>query len=176
MKVIYFENLSFYLKKSKFYLSIIILASLTASTQIIGCTSPTKEKDQLETVKNDRDLIQQILGIYNRLPEKPKYYSGLNVQEINNDLKNNLGIKNSVLVHQTDIDSPAKISGIKRGDIITHINDNKIISIFDFMEFIQHDYGSEKPIKIKILRLLNGNFKKLNIYLQREEIQPKSQN
>ncbi|MEA3476472.1 MAG: trypsin-like peptidase domain-containing protein [Candidatus Cloacimonadota bacterium] len=96
---------------------------------------------------------------------------GFKVQDITPAIAYNLGLKSSqgVLVSYIEKDGPAEEAGLKRGDIITKIN-NQIINNADDAEIAVSDVRVGQELMIEILR----NGKKENIKLITKEYKDKS--
>lgn len=64
---------------------------------------------------------------------------GLHVQDITPDLVQSLGLdsQDGVLVADVVFDSPASKAGIRRGDIITEVNREKVNNLQDFQEMLE---------------------------------------
>ena len=56
---------------------------------------------------------------------------GISVQELTEDLQQVFGVNKGVVISEVQQGSPAENSGLKRGDVLTEINDRKVTSVND---------------------------------------------
>ena len=56
---------------------------------------------------------------------------GISVQELTEDLQQVFGVSKGVVISEVQQGSPAENSGLKRGDVLTEINDRKVTSVND---------------------------------------------
>lgn len=61
-------------------------------------------------------------------------YLGIYAQDISSDVRNELGLPQGAYIVDIDMDSPAMVSGIQRGDIIVQVGTQEIRSAEDYME------------------------------------------
>lgn len=80
-------------------------------------------------------------------------YLGVQLQELNKDLAPYFGVKEDegALILRVEEDSPAEKAGLKSGDVITKIDDEKISDPEDVKEIIS-DLEEDDQIKIEIVR------------------------
>jgi membrane-associated protease RseP (regulator of RpoE activity) len=124
-------------------------------------------RELLRNLENSRDLQVEVLREGNPLtvtvtPEKRDFPAfrhimggrrlGVNLQELNPDLAAYFQVdpNEGVLVARVEPDSPAEKAGIHAGDIITHIDGNKVNSAEDVSRMISE--GDRETIEIIILR------------------------
>jgi len=78
-------------------------------------------------------------------------YVGIHMQELNEDLAPYFGIKSKegVLILNVVKNSPAGEAGIKAGDVLTKIGDEKVSAIDDVMEILSdHEKGDELSFEV----------------------------
>ena len=80
-------------------------------------------------------------------------YLGVQLQDLNKDLAPYFGVKENegALILSVEEDSPAEKAGLKAGDVITKIDDEKVTDPEDVKEIIS-DLEEDDVIKIEIVR------------------------
>lgn len=98
-------------------------------------------------------------------------WMGITVQEITKDIKDSLGENiNGVLVSSVEKGSPAAKAGIKVGDIITAINNEKITNTKKLVRVVS-SYNPGTEINVSISRNLAKNRKDLNLKVKIAKLQ-----
>ncbi len=94
---------------------------------------------------------------------------GVQVQELNEDLAPYFNVeKNSgVLITEVTEDSPAEKAGLKAGDVITKINDEKISDHRDLIETLD-DYEEGEAVTVEYVR--KGKTEKAEVELEDSEL------
>ena len=59
-------------------------------------------------------------------------YLGVVIQNITNELSKSLNLKSGLLVSDVSISSPAEYGGVKKGDILTHLNNQSVTNVSQF--------------------------------------------
>ncbi len=97
-----------------------------------------------------------------------KAYLGVELQELNKDLAPYFGIKEDegALILGVHEDSPAEKAGLKSGDVITKIDDEKISDPEDVQEIIS-ELEEDDEIKIEIMR--QNRKQTINVTLEEHE-------
>lgn len=106
---------------------------------VVAHTSPGKQVEVIVIRDGKEKVIKTTLD---KLEDRTAKASiniekfGLHVQNITPELLESLGLdsKEGVLVSDVLFDSPASTAGIKRGDIITEVNREKVQNLTDFRE------------------------------------------
>lgn len=95
---------------------------------------------------------------------------GVSVQSLTEQLGGYFGVKDGqgVLVTEVVADSAAAKAGLKAGDVILEIDDQKVKDINDLMAAVAKK--EEGPLAVKVLR--NRDEKKLTVTLEKREVRP----
>jgi len=85
--------------------------------------------------------------------ERGNAYLGVHLQELNDDLAHYFGVKpeQGALIMEVEKDSPAEQAGLKSGDVITKIDDEKITNPDDVVEIIS-DFEEDDEVELAIVR------------------------
>lgn len=99
----------------------------------------------------------------------PKYYSGLVVSDITQEL---MGLEpafayGGVLVHSTAPGSSSELSGLLRGDIITAVNGLSVRNARQFLYQFQNDQHQGLELELDVYRV-NGRLERKRVILKRE--------
>jgi S1-C subfamily serine protease len=82
--------------------------------------------------------------------KKPRIYFGIKAEDLTEAARQEHRISNGIYVSEAQTDSPAFEAGLKNGDIILSINDNAILNISNFYNYISvFKPGDEITVKIK---------------------------
>ncbi len=117
-----------------------ITSAMIPFAQGIGFAIPINNvKKLLDSLRNYGRIVKPYLGIY-----------GIT---INDSISNyySLPVKNGVLITDVSINSPAYHAGLRRGDIITGINDKNLDGI-DHLKYILESEGPGKIVELEIIR------------------------
>ncbi len=117
-----------------------ITSAMIPFAQGIGFAIPINNvKKLLDSLKNYGRIVKPYLGIY-----------GIT---INDSISNyySLPVKNGVLITDVSTNSPAYHAGLRRGDIITGVNDKNLDGI-DHLKYILESEGPGKIVELEIIR------------------------
>lgn len=81
---------------------------------------------------------------------------GVTVADLTKEQKQEIGIKNGVLIRQV-VDGPAAMMGLRQGDVITHLNNQAIDSASQFAK-IAKDLPAKRSISMRVLRGEQASF------------------
>lgn len=97
-------------------------------------------------------------------------YLGIFPQELTPELAEGLEMPNAkgILIGRVVENTPAEKSGLKRGDIVTHLNGEKVTDVNDFRLRVA-DFPVGDPIKLEILR--EGQKKNVQVVLEERPTQ-----
>lgn len=110
---------------------------------------------QVEALRNGQPLTLTVTPEKREFPSFPRMggrYLGVNLQNLDPDLAAYFQVdpNEGVLVTRIEPDSPAAKAGFHSGDIITHINGNKINSAEDVSRIISD--GDTETVEVIVLR------------------------
>lgn len=88
-------------------------------------------------------------------------YFGILAEEVPSDVLMAAGLTNGIYVREVMENSPAAESGIKKGDIITHVGTAKITSMYTFMTLMQNSNVND-VIVVKLQRAVQQAYKEMN--------------
>ena len=106
--------------------------------------------------------IPENVFVYKYDHEKVKWI-GIQPKELNEQLLKTYNLENGVLIERVFEDAPAEDAGLLAGDIITHINDQKIENTKSLIKFIQSkeideeiDIAIKRGTELKIIKTKIG--------------------
>jgi S1-C subfamily serine protease len=84
--------------------------------------------------------------------EKRKYI-GTYMESLNKDLLDFFGVKeeSGLLINRLTKDGPAEKAGVKVGDVVVRVDDQKVTSVGDLSELIQHKNKGDR-VKLEVIR------------------------
>ncbi|GHM58247.1 MAG: serine protease [Candidatus Mesenet longicola] len=101
-------------------------------------------------IQDDEDLTQDEDDLYFD-------YIGVTVSSLPNEFKKENDGVNGIVVLNVDVKSNAHAKGIRRGDIITHINQNEIKNIDEFKKIISQVKKEDKESVALLIKRQNNN-------------------
>ena len=119
---------------------------------LLGCAQQSPVKD-LKTFNNicipsGMLLIELNAQVYNNYLAQNMVYS----ETAQYDKLINLVVSEGLLVMVIYVDEPAWESGIRKYDVITEVNGNKVFSYDDFVDEVNIAYESSNYIPLKVIR------------------------
>jgi len=135
---------------------------LNINSELIGINTAIYAKAQGIGFAIPINKAKRVINDLIKYGEVQQAWLGLSVQEMDHTLRRYMGspANQGVIVNEVMNDSPAQKAGIRQGDIILSIEDQKIITESDY-EFIVKDLTSGEKITINIFR--NGQKKNFSV-------------
>lgn len=87
-------------------------------------------------------------------------YFGIKAQNVTGTMATLYGLPVGIYVTEVELDSPAYLSGLQPGDIITEIDGNMVLTIQAFSEKL-YQYGADQEIHVTAKRFGNGEYKEM---------------
>ena len=137
---------------------------------IIDNSYNNKDTKNLLSAVGITELMDMILKLSNgeQIP-----YLGMHVQDIPNEARSELGLPQGAYIFNMDMDSPAMLSGIQRGDIIVQVGLQEIRSASDYMEtLLEAPIGKE--LRIVVYRESLDDYEQMEFTVQPAQ-QPNAQ-
>ena len=94
-------------------------------------------------------------------------YLGIHAQDITSQVRNELGLPQGAYIFDIDMDSPAMLNGIQKGDILVQVDTQEIRSASDYMNALRN-VDREKSIKIVVKRASMDMFEEMQFTVQPE--------
>lgn len=94
-------------------------------------------------------------------------YMGIYAQDITSQARKELGLPQGAYIFDIDMDSPAMLNGIQKGDILVQVNTQEIRSAADYMNALRNA-DVEKSIKIVVKRASMDAFEEMQFTVQPE--------
>ena len=138
--------------------------------QIIGLITQNLSDGSLNSVSTAIG-ISRLKPIIEKLANKvERIYFGITGEDIPSEVLEDYGLNNGLYITKVVQDSPAFISGVKPGDIITGINEYTVSSVTNFVSIINNcEVGT--VVNVSIQRQSKGEWKEvvLEITLDKKE-------
>lgn len=97
-------------------------------------------------------------------------YVGLYVQDISTQVRKEQNLPQGAYISDIDMDSPAMLKGIQKGDIISQVNDKEINTASDYMNAIRScEVGDE--ITITVLRASKDDYEQMKFVVTTQDNQ-----
>lgn len=113
-------------------------------------------------VSGMREIIDKTLN------NQPRIYCGLLLETVDEQIRGNYNLPDGVYVREVRPSSPAISAGLKNGDIILQVGETAIDGVRQFYEVISAA-GTGGSVRITVNRELQGEWKKLSLYMTPEE-------
>ncbi len=97
-------------------------------------------------------------------------YLGIHAQDISIDVRNELGLPQGAYIVDIDMDSPAMLSGIQRGDIIVQVGAKEIRNAADYMEAL-FNAEIDRDLSIYVYRESRDDYQKMQ-FVATPSLQP----
>ena len=112
--------------------------------------------------------ITELKGLITKLSNGETIpYLGIYAQDIAPQVRNELEIPQGAYIFDIDMDSPAMLNGIQKGDILVQVDAQEIRSAADYMNALRNADG-EKSIKIVVKRASKDAFEEMQFTVQPE--------
>lgn len=118
---------------------------------LLSAVGITELKGMIEKLSNGYDI--PYLGIY--------------AQDVSAKARLELGVPVGAYIYDIDLDSPAMVKGLQKGDIITAIGDNEIRSAAGYMNILR-SYEVGKEVKIEVMRASQDAYEKMTFMIEIE--------
>ena len=130
-------------------------------------------KGELKTVKvklGQRELAEAIAfpSVSDTPPPKVEKILGMNLSELNDELRTKFNLDTEttgLIVLDVSNDSEAAQKGVKVGDLIVEVSQERIAFLKDFKEFVKSSISSGKVSLLFLLRS-DGDFRFLSLRLE----------
>jgi serine protease Do len=130
--------------------------------EVIGIITQ-KLKDEYNGNVNTAIGISQIKDIIESMVNKrDRSYFGIKGADMNEAALTQAGVENGICVIEVESDSPALAAGLQNGDIITQINDTKILSVKTFYSIVSSS-APKDIMKVTIMRNENDTFNQMEL-------------
>lgn len=122
---------------------------------VIGISVSVERKTFAATGISDLKSMIEELSNGNRV-----VYFGIRAQNVTGTMATLYGLPVGIYVTEVELDSPAYLSGLQPGDIITEIDGNMVLTIQAFSEKL-YQCGGDREIHITAKRFGNGEYKEM---------------
>lgn len=99
--------------------------------------------------------------------DKKGGYMGVELDNVNDQMKEYFEVDNGALIKKVNEDSPAEKAGLKAGDIITKINDKKIEDVSDVVRTVNY-YDPEDEVTVYFVR--KGDSESADVVLGKKKL------
>lgn len=105
--------------------------------------------------------ITELKGMITKLSNGESIpYMGICAQNISTQVKLEIGISQGVYISNIEMDSPAMLNGIQKGDIIVKAGAQTVYAVSDYMNVLRNA-SLETPLKISVLRASKDGYEKM---------------
>ena len=112
--------------------------------------------------------ITELKGLITKLSNGEAIpYLGIHAQNITSQARNEMGLPQGAYIFDIDMDSPAMVNGIQKGDILVQVNSQDIRNAADYMNALRN-VGADKSIKIVVKRASLDAFEEMQFMVQPE--------
>jgi serine protease Do len=140
-------------------------------TATIGATSGRGLSLDIERLEREMDRVRVF-----RMPDLPSPMMswrttilGIEAESLGEQLAEYFGVKEGVLVRTVFKDSPAEKAGIKAGDVITKVGDDKVASPQELSRRLREARREQKTVTLTLVR----NRKEMTVTVSLAEVAPR---
>ena len=126
-----------------------VLVSLRG--KVLGLIDNSYESGATEDVVNAVGITELKPLIESLSNGTPRAYLGVQGMDITYSMKNTYGLPEGIYLREVDLDSPAMNSGVQRGDILTAVNGDPVISYHDFILWLS-DMTPGTKVRLSLAR------------------------
>lgn len=110
--------------------------------------------------------ITELKGMITKLSNgEPIPYLGIYAQDIDTQVRNDLGLPQGAYISDIDMDSPAMLNGVQKGDILVRVGTQEIRSAADYMNVLRN-VSTERSINIVVQRASNNAYEEMQFTIQ----------
>lgn len=97
-------------------------------------------------------------------------YLGIYAQNISSQTRSELGLPQGAYIFDIDMDSPAMLNGIQKGDILVEIGTQEIRNASDYMEALR-ETSTEKNVRVVVRRASLDEYKEMQFMVQPKSLE-----
>lgn len=97
-------------------------------------------------------------------------YLGIYAQNISSQTRSELGLPQGAYIFDIDMDSPAMLNGIQKGDILVEVGAQEIRNASDYMEALR-EASTEKNIRVVVRRASLDEYKEMQFMVQPQSLE-----
>lgn len=97
-------------------------------------------------------------------------YLGIYAQNISSQTRSELGLPQGAYIFDIDMDSPAMLNGIQKGDILAEIGTQEIRNASDYMEALR-EASTEKNIRVVVRRASLDEYEEMQFMVQPQSLE-----
>lgn len=115
--------------------------------------------------------ITELKGIITKLSNgEPIPYLGLYTQDVSSQIRSELGLPQGAYIFDIDMDSPAMLNGIQKGDILIQLDTQEIGSAAEYMNALRNA-SVEQSIKIVVYRANQDQYEQMEFMVQPQPLE-----
>lgn len=134
---------------------------------IIGIAKSTTDMKNIISALGISELKKVIAKMSN---DDPIAYMGVYGVDVTDKAHEDLGVPYGAYINQVSIDSPAMMSGIQRGDVITEFDGVEIKNYDSYVEVLMRT-PAEKEVQVKIMRQVQDDYKEMTFDITLSTVQ-----
>jgi len=137
------------------------------SGEVIGIIDNSHNNDDTKNLLSAVG-ITELKGLISKLSNgEPIPYLGIYVQDISEQTREELGLPQGAFIVDIDMDSPAMLKGIQKGDILVKVGIREIKNAADYMNVLRN-VPAESSINIVVQRASVDDYMEMNFAVQVE--------
>lgn len=110
--------------------------------------------------------ITELKGMITKLSnDEPIPYLGISAQNISTQAKKEIGILHGAYISNIEMDSPAMLNGIQKGDVIVRAGAQTVYCAADYMNALRNA-SFEEPFKMIVLRANKDGYEQMQFEIQ----------
>lgn len=136
--------------------------------ELIGMIAGSRTNSDMGNVINAYG-ISELKKVVEKMSNEDKLpYMGISGGDVPLSAYLDLGVPRGAYVKEIDMDSPAMLAGVQRGDIITAVNDNVVTSFSDYSALLMQIEPGQM-VNLTVMRQSQAEYKEMNFAIEIEE-------
>lgn len=133
--------------------------------EVVGIIDNTYNNDETKNLISAIGIseLKEMISTISNGKQLP--YVGIYAQDVSNQAKNEYGIPQGAYIFDIDMDSPAMLKGIQKGDIIVKVGSQEIESAADYMNVVRKSY-IDRNLDITVLRASGDEYEQMKFSIQ----------
>lgn len=138
--------------------------------ELIGIIAGSRTNSDMGNVINAYG-ISELKKVVEKMSNEDKLpYMGISGGDVPLSANLDFGVPRGAYIKEIDMDSPAMLAGVQRGDIITAVNDNVVTSFSDYSALLMQIEPGQM-VNLTVMRQSQEEYKEMNFAIEIEERQ-----
>lgn len=136
--------------------------------ELIGIIAGSRTNSDMGNVINAYG-ISELKKVVEKMSNEDKLpYMGISGGDVPLSANLDFGVPRGAYIKEIDMDSPAMLAGVQRGDIITAVNDNVVTSFSDYSALLMQIEPGQM-VNLTVMRQSQEEYKEMNFAIEIEE-------